>query len=176
MGHYGLKVCHYSDIIMGTMASQITSLTVVYSTVYSGADQRKHQSSASLTFVREIHRGPVNSPHKGPVTRKMFPFDDVIMVSCILLIGYVNWFSMETVQLCTCGFWPIPNIIPCQILVWFTISSRDRISLNILNIFGLLRRNFTENRPFTFWFEFCWWIINIHKICFNQFTSPSNPC
>ena len=61
------------------MASQITSLTIVYSTVYSGADERKHQSSASLAFVRGIHRWPVNSPHKGPVTRKMFPFDDVIM-------------------------------------------------------------------------------------------------
>ena len=44
-----------------------------------GADQRKHQSSASLAFVRGIHRRPVNSPHKGPVTRKVFPFDDVIM-------------------------------------------------------------------------------------------------
>ena len=40
---------------------------------------KKHQSSASLSFVRGIHRSPVNSPHKGPVTRKMFPFDDVIM-------------------------------------------------------------------------------------------------
>ena len=59
--------------------SQITNLTIVYSTIYSGADQRKHQSSASLAFVRGIHRRPVNSPHKGPVTRKMFPFDDVIM-------------------------------------------------------------------------------------------------
>ena len=65
---------------MGTMASQITSLTIVYSFVYSDADQRKHQSSASLAFVRGIHRGPVNSPHKRPVTRKMFPFDDVIML------------------------------------------------------------------------------------------------
>ena len=56
-----------------------TSLTIVYSTIYSGADQSKHQSSASLAFVWGIHRGPVNSPHKWPVTRKMFPFDDVIM-------------------------------------------------------------------------------------------------
>ena len=48
-------------------------------TVYSGADQRKHQSSTSLAFVRGIHRWPVNSPHKWPVARKMFPFDDVIM-------------------------------------------------------------------------------------------------
>ena len=63
---------------MGAMASQITSLTIVYSTAYSDADQRK-KSSSSLTFVRGIHRGPVNSPHKWPVTRKMFPFHDVIM-------------------------------------------------------------------------------------------------
>ena len=68
-----------SDGIMGTMASQITSLTIVYSTVYLGTDQRKHQSSASLAFVLGIHRWPVNSPHKGPVTRKMLPFDYVIM-------------------------------------------------------------------------------------------------
>ena len=71
---------HYSDVIMGAMASQITSLTVVYSTVHSGADQRKFQSSASLAFVRGIHWWPVNSLHKGPVTRKMFHFDDVIMM------------------------------------------------------------------------------------------------
>ena len=70
---------HYGDFIMGTMASQITSLAIAYSTVHSDADQRKHRSSASLAFVRGIHRGPVNSPHKWPVTWKMFPFDDVIM-------------------------------------------------------------------------------------------------
>ena len=72
---------HYGDVRMGPIASQITSLTIVYSTVYSDADQSKHQSSASLAFVRGLHRGPVNSPHKWPVTRKMFPFDDVIMRS-----------------------------------------------------------------------------------------------
>ena len=71
-------VMHYSDVIMNAMVSQITSLTIAYSTVYSGADQRK-QSSASLAFVRGIHRWPVNSPHKWPATRKMFPFDDAIM-------------------------------------------------------------------------------------------------
>ena len=64
---------------MSAMASQITGLEIVYSIVHSGADQRTHQSSASLAFVRGIHWWPVNSPHKGPVTRKMFPFDDVIM-------------------------------------------------------------------------------------------------
>ena len=70
---------HCNDVIMSAMVSQITSPTIVCSTVYSGADPRKHQSSASLAFVRGIHRWPVNSPHKWPVTRKMFPFDDVIM-------------------------------------------------------------------------------------------------
>ena len=65
---------HYSDAIMSAMATQITRPTFVYSVVYSGADQRRHQSSASLAFVQKIHRWPVNSPHKEPVTRKMFPF------------------------------------------------------------------------------------------------------
>ena len=64
---------------MSEMASQITSVSIVCSTVDSGLDQRKHQSSTPLAFVQGIHRWPVNSPHKGPVTRKMFPFDDVIM-------------------------------------------------------------------------------------------------
>ena len=64
---------------MGVMASQITSFTIIYSTIHSGTDQRKHQSSASLAFVRIIHRWPVNSLHKGPVTRNMFSFEDVIM-------------------------------------------------------------------------------------------------
>ena len=71
---------------MTTMTSQITSLTVVYSTVYSDADQRKHQSSASLAFCVGNSPGPVNSPHKGPVTRKMFPFDDVIMCPWNLVV------------------------------------------------------------------------------------------
>ena len=64
---------------MGAMGSQITSLTIVYSIVHSGVDQRKHQSSTSLAFVRGIHRWPMNSPHKWPVTWKMIPFDEVIM-------------------------------------------------------------------------------------------------
>ena len=70
---------HYDDVTMGAIASQITSLTIVYSIDCSGAYQSKHQGSASLAFVRGIHRGPVNSPHKWPVTRKMSSFDDVIM-------------------------------------------------------------------------------------------------
>ena len=79
---------------------------IVYSTVYSGADQRKYQGSASLAFVRGIHRGPMDSPYKGPVTRKMFPFDDVIMQT----LSYYG---------CICKHW--------QSLIWlFTYSSQKR--------------------------------------------------
>ena len=56
---------HYGDVIMSAMASQITSLTIVYSSVSLGADKKKHQNSASLAFVWGIRRRPVNSPHKG---------------------------------------------------------------------------------------------------------------
>ena len=97
---------------MGALASQITSLTIVYSTVYSDADQRKHQSSASLAFVWGIHRGPVNSPHKWSVTWKMFPFDDVIM---IFTLKTPHWLPYKyniknspfwvTKQLCPIDWW-----------------------------------------------------------------------
>ena len=83
---------------MGAMASQITSLTIVYPTVYSGADQRKHQSSALLALMRWIHRWPMNSPHKGPVTRKMFPFDDVIMLGPSLGNHYRDFLRLMTSQ------------------------------------------------------------------------------
>ena len=75
---------------MSAMVYQITSYTIVCSPVSSGANQRKHQSTASLAHVRGIHRGPVNSPHKGPVTRKMFPFDDVIMITPCVVIPPIN--------------------------------------------------------------------------------------
>ena len=78
--HLLISCHHYNDIIMGAKASQITSLTIAYSTVYSGTDQRKHQSSASLAIVRGIHRWPVNSPHRWSITRKMFSFNDVIVM------------------------------------------------------------------------------------------------
>ena len=94
------KPAHYCDVIMGEIASQITSLTIVYSTVYADADQRKHQSSASLAFVRGIHRGSVNSPHKWPVTRKMFPFDDVIMDMYIILHDKSVTWSSSTQWVC----------------------------------------------------------------------------
>ena len=94
-----LAANHYNDVIMGAMASQITSLTIAYSAVYSGADQRKHQSSASLAFVRRIHRWPVNSPHKGPVMLKMLPFDDVIMLTWRTIIRIITWWRTTSTHL-----------------------------------------------------------------------------
>ena len=110
---------HYSDVIMGTIASQITSLTIVYSNVYSDADQRKHQSSASLAFVRGIHREPVNSPHKWPVTRKMFPFDDVIM----------GTFEKSS-KYCL----PLHSLIPCKGTVSGCQVAGDEITLAVNQI------------------------------------------
>ena len=90
-----LNISHYTDVIIRTMASQITGISIVYLAVCLGANQRKHQSSASLAFVRGIQRSPVNSPHKGPVTRKMFPFDDVIMKHTYISVKSLPVFVME---------------------------------------------------------------------------------
>ena len=99
---------HYGDVMMGAIASQITSLTIVYSTVYSDADQRKHQSSALLAFVRGIHRGPVNSPHKWPVTRKICPYDDVIMRVCQR--GLLEYRYPSETHLKSCNIWLVQII------------------------------------------------------------------
>ena len=109
---------------MDAIASQITSLTIDYSIVYSDADHRKHQSSASLAFVRGIHQGPVNSPHKWPVTRKMFPFDDVIMtqihqshkVLVFMPDGASGWISNCSALWCPTSYpryimWPIISMV-----------------------------------------------------------------
>ena len=89
--HLAKGQSHYSDVIINTMASQITGLLIVCTAVCSGTDQRKHQSSASLAFVGGIHQWPVNSPHKGPVMRKMFPFDDAIMAR---MLNFKNQYSV----------------------------------------------------------------------------------
>ena len=78
---------------MSAMASQITGVSIVYSAVCSGAG-KKHQHSASLDFVRGTYRWPVNSPHKGPLTRKMFLCDDVIMIKvryCLPSVRWIHW-------------------------------------------------------------------------------------
>ena len=122
---------HYDDVIMTMLASQITSLTVVYSIVYSDVNQRKHQSSASLAFVREIHRGPVNFPHKWPVTRKMFPFDDVIM--WIVLLTYYCMNIVLPMYLYAAPVW----LWWYDVLWWDLVKSRSREIDSLDNRFHL---------------------------------------
>ena len=121
-----IGLVHCNDVIMGSIASQITSLTIVYSTVYSGADQRNHRSSASLAFVRGIHRRPVNSPHKGPVTRKMFPFDDVIMVN--------PWKLNSATRSLHCLWWK-HALEPAYSKIWNTGSRTTGIMCRLNNYF-----------------------------------------
>ena len=90
-----LILSHYSDAIMSTMASHITNASIVCSIVCSVADQRKHQSSASLAFVRGIHRRPVNSPHKGPVTRKMIPSSCLSPVWQDIIRTNTHWYIVD---------------------------------------------------------------------------------
>ena len=119
---------HYDDVTMSGLASQITSLTIVYSTIYPGADQRKHQTSASLALVRGIHRGPVNSPHKWPVTRKLFPFDDVIIKwsrfhRWHFKVNFLEWMCMN-VDLTSLKFIPMGPIDNIPALVQITALCR----------------------------------------------------
>ena len=97
---------HYNDVIISVMASLTTGFSIVYSTACPGANQRKHQSSASLAFVGGIQRWPVNSPYKEPVTRKMFPFDDVIMKKVVTLTGLCgDWGYCITIKCSACIFY-----------------------------------------------------------------------
>ena len=108
---------HYNDVIMGEIASQITS------------DQRKHQSSASLAFVWGIHRWPVNSPHKWAVMRKMFPFDDVIMCWSVHVSEYLSVCVHPSLHPSVCLF------IYGVLNIWIVAG---RIASNLLvNIFSL---------------------------------------
>ena len=105
---------------MDAIASQITSLTIVYSTVYSDADQRKHQSSASLAFVRRIPRWPANSPHKWPVTRKIFPFDDVVIFT-------ENWTNSNLTKNSTNK---MPSLV--QIMSWRRTSGKPFSEISVV--------------------------------------------
>ena len=108
---------------MGAIASQITSLTIAYSIVYSDTDERKHQSSVSLAFVQWIHRGLVNSPHKWPATRKMFPFDDVIIGDFHAIVTRDSLFRLQLLQFCEDNCYTLSHSMNiCLILVlYFTV-------------------------------------------------------
>ena len=124
-----LQPWHYNDVITDAIASQFTSLAIVYSTVNSDTNQRKHQSSASLAFVWGLHRGPVNSPHKWPVTRKMFPFDDVIMTSTNIESLYIyiffHWLSSSLGSLIK---YLSRSVSICMVFCQWRHSERDGIS------------------------------------------------
>ena len=78
-GVYPYMANHYSDVIMGAMVSLITSLTIVYSTVYQTQIKENIKAPRHWPLCGKFPGPPVNSPNKWPVTRKMFPFDNVIM-------------------------------------------------------------------------------------------------
>ena len=133
---------------MCAIASQITSLTIVCSNAYSGADQRKHQSSPSLVFGRGIHQWPVNSPHNVPVTWKMFPFDDVIMSNvakleigrtcvCFHPVDTSTWMarvvnSKESCSRCAC-------LLDSGGTIWLLWVYRDPVGIKIDSV-GTSRR------------------------------------
>ena len=110
--HTFLKV-HYIDVITGTMASQITSFTVVYSIFYSGTDQGRHQSSMSLASVRGIYRWLVNSPHKGPVIDGILPKGPYPPCLCMadraFLAGYPR--NAENVSIWWCHHFTSPDCL-----------------------------------------------------------------
>ena len=116
---------HYNDVIMSAMASQITSLTIVYSTVYSGAEQRKHQSSTSLDFVRGFHRWPVNSPHKGPLTRKIWWRHHGYSIEANDICPYMivnqqllNWYVYTTKLLTNQIYGALSTVVNMVISLW----------------------------------------------------------
>ena len=104
---------------MSAMASQINGITIVCSTIYSGAYQRKQQSPASLDFVRGIHRWSVDYLHKGPVTWKMFPFDDVIIHQEPLILTWINfivaWVNKTSIKNVVLIYLPIPKLQPATV-------------------------------------------------------------
>ena len=119
---------HYDDFIMDVIASQITSLTIVYSTVYSDAYQRKHQSSASLAFVWGIHRGIVEFPTQ--MAPKMFPFDDVIM-----------WGNngSDVLNMKNCIFFLISKIIVPEVSTLLYPIQSERLAVIYWNLYMVLK-------------------------------------
>ena len=149
---------------MSAMVSQITGVSIVYSTVSSGADQRKHQSSASLAFVRLTHRWPMNSSHKGPVARKIFPFDasswNGEYVHTFGGLAYIIFQNQETPSrlgaALSCLAWPrlaMPcHVLSCLVLSWvrtwcFFVNYQKRYSYSTVVLLCIF--NFSINRVFT---------------------------
>ena len=123
-------ILHYGDALISAMASQITSVSIVCSTVCSGADQRKHLSSAALTFVRGIQRWPEDSPQKGPVTRKMLPFADLIVTDDIS-----NAFSWMKIFVAWIQFYPYGVVLNkpvlVKVVVWRRIGAKPLLNWRV---------------------------------------------
>ena len=176
---------HCNDDITGAIASQIISLTFVYSTVNSGADQTKHQSSASLAFARGIHRGLVNYLHKGPETRNMFPFDDVIMNIQASIYCKISWVPRKwqdnTSNIKLNGLRLTPKHILMQIVlplvgelaynlssdyggrlsanrIWCDITTRRQHSMRLqINTLPFIS-NFVSYHGNSAWHKSAWWV------------------
>ena len=139
-----------------------TSLAIVYSTVYSIADARKHQSLASLDFVREIHRWAVNSPHKGPVTRKMFSVDDVIMIhrspACYRHKGYAMRNS-DVLLLALANYWASSQVVGylqrhnthVMSLQWIGAATSPKVTIGIKQNINHLKLN-AWKMPWSVWY------------------------
>ena len=163
----GILTDHYSNVIMDPMAFQITSLTMVYSTVDSGADQRKHQSSASLAFVRRIQRWPVNSPHKWPVTRKMFPFDYVIMVTYIANHQSLSLVTPLLMKIISESFQLWNQIIhgkPCIYFPWLLFNFKN----NFIKMYFLMKVTISQH-----WFKYRWVHLTKSQQCAAFVGSPN---
>ena len=143
-----VKSIHYCDVIMSVIVSQITSVSIVYSTVCSSADQRTHHNSASLAIVRGIHRSPVNSPHTGPVTCKMFPCEDVIMICniCNALDGVRMLVILQPTYSFKCHHTQVLTLIP-HFFVLKRRSSRKSVT-STLDMTKLRKqiKNFEKNK------------------------------
>ena len=163
------KCSHYIDVIMITMASRITRLTVGYSIIYSGVDQRKHQCSASLAFVWGIPRGPMNSLHKWPVTQKMLSLDDVIMrkisiksVLKMLMTWYSsNWANADQHCVTPLGFPVVWHIgaetkwqIFCKVYFQMLFHESKLLYRNAIGTVDIsktkLRKNIYKTKSWTF--------------------------
>ena len=122
---------HYSDVIMGAIASQITRVSIVCSTVISGA--YKKQSPESVAFVWEIYRWPVDSPQKGPGTRKMFPFDDIIMVKIALVSSLLHPLTIDS-QTTTSR-----NLMLMAIAIAFYVTKQ--LKFNVISLISIFKNS-----------------------------------
>ena len=149
------------------MTSQITSLTAVYLTVYSGVDHRKHQSSASFTFVRGIHRWPVNSPHKRSITRNMFPFDDAIMTVTVTFASQYTCVFVHVIAMPQCT---TPLITCCDAFYYLLIG---QITPAAIRLFRLLQYYHNDLSQIVYHSISYWWCL--HNVA-NTMVVDASPC